>query len=297
MKKSIIIDTDPGCDDAIAIIIALKNYKKFDIKLISAVGGNIPVKTCTKNALFLVEHFAKKPIPVAMGETSNDSILAQNVHGENGLGNVKIDGLRTESLADGVEAIYTSIMQNKYKTTILTLGPLTNIALLLKTHPDCIKKIDYLFSMAGSMDGSGNSSPYAEFNVYSNPEAFDYVVKSGVKIIFSPVQTGFNCILNKDLILNRKANSINEQIICDIISGAFEPGYPGKFAIFDAQIILGLLFPKLYKFKNCDIQISLHGETRGQTFMNPTTKKSNHKIQIAKNCKKITQKLLEELYK
>lgn len=297
MKKQIIIDTDPGCDDAIAIIIALKNCDKFDLKLVSTVGGNISVENCTKNALFLVEKFANKIVPVAMGENSNEMAQAKNVHGENGLGKVKIEKLQAKYIVNGIDAIYEKIIQSENKTVLLTLGPLTNIAHLLQKYPDCKDKIDYIFSMAGSTNGSGNITPFAEFNVYSNPEAFDYVIKSGVKIIFSPMQTGIDCIVDKSQILNRKINSEGEQIIHNIIDGAFEPGRPGEFAIFDAQVVLGLLYPELYEFKNCDVEINLNGETRGQTFMKETTKETNFKIQKPKDCEKIKQKLLEELYK
>lgn len=297
MKKQIIIDTDPGCDDAVAIIIALKNYDKINLKLISTVGGNISVENCTNNALFLVEKFAKNTIPVAMGENSNEKAQAKNVHGENGLGKVKTNKLQSKFIENGIDAIYEKIIQSENKTIILSLGPLTNIARLLQKYPDCKDKIDHIFAMAGSINGSGNITSFAEFNVYSNPEAFDYVIKSGVKTIFSPMQTGIDCIIDKNYILDRKINSECEQIIHDIIDGAFEPGRPGEFAIFDAQVILGLLYPELYEFKNCDVEINLNGETRGQTFMKETTQKTNFKIQKPKNCEKIKQKLLEELYK
>lgn len=297
MKKQIIIDTDPGCDDAVAIIIALKNCDKFDLKLISTVGGNISVENCTKNALFLVEKFAQKTIPVAMGENSNEKTQAKNVHGEKGLGKVRIGKLQTKHIENGIDILYEKIIQSESKTVLLTLGPLTNIAHLFQKHPDCKGKIDYIFAMAGSTNGSGNITPFAEFNVYSNPKAFDYVIKSGVKMIFSPMQTGVDCIIDKSQILNRKTNSESEKIIHDIIDGAFEPGRPDEFAIFDAQVVLGLLYPELYEFKNCDVEINLNVETRGQTFMRETTKETNFKIQKPKDCEKIKQKLLEELYK
>lgn len=297
MRKRIIIDTDPGCDDAIAIIIALNNLDKIDIRLISSVGGNVATETCAKNACFIVDKFSNQPIQVGVGEESRFDVDAKNVHGESGLGNVKFSSTLTTYKQNAVEEIYKELMSSDEKTIILGLGACTNIAKLLKLHPDCKSKIDYISLMAASMNGKGNITPFAEFNVYANPEAFDYVLKSGVDLVFSPMELGIECSINKSLILNRKVTNEKERVIYDIINGAFEPGKPDEFYIFDAQVTMGLFFPEFYEFKNCNVKVDLSEEKLGQTFFEFTENETNMKVQIAKDVESIKTTLLRELYR
>lgn len=297
MKKQIIIDTDPGCDDAIAIILTLNNLNTLDLKMVSVTGGNTPIEQCAVNASFIVDNFTNKNIPVFKGEEFNPEIEAKNVHGAGGLGNVKVDASKFEVAGNSIEEMYKVIMGSSQKTIIAELGPCTNLAKLLETHPDCKKNIDYVFLMAGSMNGRGNIKPYAEFNVYSNPWAFDKVISSGVKVVLCPMELGENCSVKKKLILNRNITNKKEQIIHDIIDGAMEENNPEEFYIFDAQVVMGLLFPELYEFKPCKISLSLNKENLGQTFVEPTNENANAKVQIAKNSDEIQDKLLFELYR
>lgn len=297
MKKPIIIDTDPGCDDAIAIIIALNNLDKLDIKLISTVGGNVDVKTCSRNACFLVDKFSTISIPVATGENSKLDVNAKNVHGENGLGNVRIQSTLIQPRDNAVEEMYKALMSSKQKVVILALGACTNLEKLIKIHPECVDKIDYVFIMAASMNGDGNIRPYAEFNVFANPEAFGFVLNSGLPLVFAPLELGVDCAIEKSAMLNRKVTSEKEQIIYDIIDGAYEPTMPDKFHIYDAQVILGLLHPELYEFKNCEVDLNLSEEKLGQTFFKLSNKCTGIKVQVAKDLELAKSALLNEIYR
>lgn len=297
MRKRVIIDTDPGCDDAVAIIIALNNSDKVDIRLISSVGGNVAAETCANNACFIVDNFSDKQIPVFIGEESRFGVEAKNVHGESGLGNVKYSSTLTIPKQNSIEEMYKEIISSDEKIIILGLGACTNTAKLLKLHPDCKDKIEYISLMAASMNGMGNITPYAEFNVYANPEAFDYVLKSGVNLVFSPMELGIKCSVKKSSILNREITSKKEQVLHDIIDGAFEPGNPDEFYIFDAQVTMGLLFPEFYEFKNCNVTVDLSEEKLGQTFFELTENETNMKVQIAKDVESIKNMLVKELYR
>ncbi len=304
MKKRIplIIDADPGIDDAAALLLAFANPKKFDIKLITSAVGNKSLALSVKNTLYLVENFAPYEIPVARGvnktyddkEEKND---ASDIHGKWGLGKVKPLKTKQKPLKGEVsDIIYEKLKQSEEKVVIVALGPTINIAGLLKNHPDCKEKIDYIFVMGASVDGSGNITPYAEFNVYYDPKAFDILLNSGVKIIVSPLHLARESANSDEKYLNHKQKTKKDKLIHDLIAGSFEPSQPGYFCLHDAYTIHGLLRPSLYRFEKCDISVSLKKKNYGQTFitLNPEGK---HYVQLAKNNNKIRRKMFKDMYK
>lgn len=182
-KIPIILDTDPGIDDAVAIAAALY-HDEIDLQLITTVAGNVSVEQTTRNALQLLDFF-KKSVPVAQGAytpLARDLENAAHIHGHTGLDGYTFPTPKQQPIKlHAVEAMRQLLEKNE-KTTLVPIGPLTNIALLFMMYPECKKKIDRIVLMGGSAT-RGNFMPNAEFNICIDPEAAHHVFNSGVPIV------------------------------------------------------------------------------------------------------------------
>ena len=208
-RRPIIIDTDPGIDDAVAIAAAVF-CESLDVKLISTVSGNVSIEHTTKNAQKLVEFFGKD-IPVAKG--SSKPLIKQledasNIHGETGMAGYEFPEPTNElHEKNSIEAMREVILNSEEKITIVPIGPLTNIALLLKTYPEVKENIEEIVLMGGS-SGRGNHTPAAEFNIYADPEAAKIVFAQGVKIVVCPLDV--TSIATLDLETINKLRDMNK---------------------------------------------------------------------------------------
>ena len=184
MTIPIILDTDPGIDDAAAISIAL-NHPEIDVKMISTVHGNVNIDKTTRNALQL-KGFFNSEVPVHRGAAApliNDPIDASHVHGETGMGGYELPEPDPSLLSSNsaIQAMKDTLLNADTPITIVPIGPLTNIALLFKTYPEVKTNVKEIVLMGGSA-GRGNVTPAAEFNIYCDPEAADIVFKTGLPI-------------------------------------------------------------------------------------------------------------------
>lgn len=183
-KRPIIIDTDPGIDDAVAIAAAVF-CKSLDVKLISTVAGNVSINHTTKNAQKLVEFFGKD-IPVAQGSCKPlIKVLedASHIHGETGMAGYEFpEPVRPLCKSNSIDEMRKVILNSDEKVTIVPIGPLTNIALLLTNYPEVKNNIEQIVLMGGS-SGRGNHTPAAEFNIYADPEAAKIVLAAGIKTV------------------------------------------------------------------------------------------------------------------
>lgn len=208
-RRPIIIDTDPGIDDAVAIAAAVF-CESLDVKLISTVSGNVSIEHTTKNAQKLVEFFGKD-IPVAKG--SSKPLIKQledasHIHGETGMAGYEFPEPTKElHEKNSIEAMREVILNSEEKITIVPIGPLTNIALLLKTYPEVKENIEEIVLMGGS-SGRGNHTPAAEFNIYADPEAAKIVFAQGVKIVVCPLDV--TSIATLDLETINKLRDMNK---------------------------------------------------------------------------------------
>ncbi|MCM3038496.1 nucleoside hydrolase [Paenibacillus motobuensis] len=183
--RKLIIDTDTGSDDAVALMMALKSTE-VDVLAITTVCGNVPVELATKNALMTVEvtNAQKPPIYVGAGKPlMRDLVTAVNVHGEDGMGdNDLIHPTLHPEPGHAVDMILDLVEKNPKEVEILTIGPVTNIALAILKAPETMKKVKHIYSMGTAGFGPGNTTPVAEFNVYVDAEAYSIMVKSGIPI-------------------------------------------------------------------------------------------------------------------
>jgi purine nucleosidase len=187
MARKIIIDTDPGQDDAVAILLALASPEDLDVLAITAVAGNVPLPLTTVNSLKMVELAGRTTVPVYAGcdrPMVRPLITAEYVHGKTGLDGADLPDPVTP-VADGhaVDRIIELVMTHDPGTvTLCPLGPLTNIGTALAQEPDIAPRLQEIVLMGGGFFEGGNTTPTAEFNIYVDPEAAELVFRCGAPI-------------------------------------------------------------------------------------------------------------------
>jgi purine nucleosidase len=192
MTRKIIIDTDPGQDDAVAILLALASTEEIEVLGITAVAGNVPLALTQRNARIVCELAGRRDIHVFAGcdrPLAHTLVTAEHVHGKTGLDGIALPE-PTMPLQDthAVEFIIEILRQEPPGTvTLCPLGPLTNIATAFNTAPDIVGRVQEIVLMGGAYFEVGNITPAAEFNIYVDPEAADIVFKSGVPITVMPL--------------------------------------------------------------------------------------------------------------
>jgi len=187
MTKALLIDTDPGIDDAVAIALALAD-PTVEVIGLATVGGNAGLANTTRNALRLLEFFGRTDIPVAAGadapyKRSAKAPMATEVHGKDGFGGVNLPEPTTQVVStNAADFLAEKIRNSAQPVTLVALGPLTNIAHLVDAHPDVIPLIDRFVIMGGAAR-TGNVTPVAEFNIWHDPEAAKRVFASGLEVV------------------------------------------------------------------------------------------------------------------
>ncbi len=180
----IIIDTDPGVDDALAILLALRS-PELKVEAITPVAGNVPLEFTLPNALKLLEIAGRTDVPVAAGARHplvRRLITGEHVHGNNGLAGVEFPEPKIKPVAETAPELIRKIVRaNPGEISIVAVGPLTNVALALRADPDLAGKLRSIVIMGGSLSG-GNVTPAAEFNLYVDPEAARVVFDAGVPL-------------------------------------------------------------------------------------------------------------------
>lgn len=192
--RNIIIDTDTGSDDAIAIVMALR-HPDIHVEAITSVAGNVPIEYATRNAMISIEMADTYSPPVYEGcsvPLCRKQITAQQVHGHDGLGDVGYDSpkivLEKEHAVDAI----ARLVDEKSDIEIVTLGPLTNIAMAIRMYPEIMKKVKTITAMGGQYRKMNPHTPCGEFNMLVDPEAVDIVLKSGIYTIFVPLDVCFD---------------------------------------------------------------------------------------------------------
>lgn len=203
----LIIDSDPGLDDALAIGLALAR-PELHVLAVTTVGGNADVRHCTENALRLLHAFGRDDIPVAEGAAGplvGAVVRATQVHGESGIGNSHLAPSPAAADPAGAVALMARLLREaREPIAIAPIGPLTNIALLLRQHPELAPRIAHLSIMGGSI-GEGNTTVSAEFNIYADPEAADIVFRSGVPITMIGLDVTHQALLDRDSVAALRA--------------------------------------------------------------------------------------------
>lgn len=258
--RIVIIDTDPGIDDAAAIAVMLSE-PSVDVRLIASVSGNVGIEHTTNNALKLLT-FLKNDIPVAKGAAApllRDNRFATNAHGQSGMGGFEFPEPKKELLLEenAVLSEYRILKEAGEKVTILTLGPLTNIALLIQTFPEVKEKIEEIIMMGGSTE-RGNIGIYGEFNVTIDPEAAKIVFRSGIPITMVGLDIGRKARLTaedlEELEKSGEAGTMISSLFRSYDGGHVEEGVK----MYDPSAAMYLMEPELFETKEAfvDVEIS-----------------------------------------
>lgn len=276
MTRKIIIDTDPGQDDAVALLLALASPEELDILGIVAVAGNVGLAQNARNALKVVELSGRTEVPVHAGcerPMRRKLRTAEHVHGPTGLDGPDLpEPKKTLEERHGVDFIIDTLRKEEAgAVTLCTLGPLTNVAMALIKAPDIAPRIREIVMMGGAYFEVGNISPAAEFNIYVDPEAADVVLTSGVPITMLPLDVTHRMLTHEQRleafrgIGNKAGKAVAEMLN---FSERFDlEKYDSKGApLHDPCVIAWLLEPTLFEGRQINVTIETMSElTRGMT--------------------------------
>lgn len=268
-KYKVIIDTDPGVDDAVCLIYAFFE-ERLDIKLLTTVAGNVKVATATRNVLHLLDIF-NVDIPVAQGASKaikRISPTATHIHKKEGLGGY-MPPRKTERQIieeDAVEAMYRVISEGDGDIIPIILGPHTNLAMLFKKHPDVVEKIPQVVFMGGSPYGLPGHANHISFNISSDPEAFKIILESKIPLLMVPSSIGRrHAHLDEKYVYKIRETNDAGKLIYDMYSEYWEPGYPDKrIATNDTCALFALIYPELFKTAQIDLTVDTE-EVPGKT--------------------------------
>lgn len=273
--RKIIIDTDPGQDDAVAILLALAS-PELDVLAITAVAGNVPLSLTQKNARKICELAGRTDIPVYAGAVrpiTRGLVTAEHVHGRTGLDGPDLPEpsmpLQEKHAVDYL--VETIMSEPDSAVTLCVLGPLTNIALAMIREPALSGRIREIVLMGGGYFEQGNVTPSAEFNIYVDPQAADVVFRSGAPIVMMPLD-----VTHKALTTNARVAAIRElgtpvavatAELLDFFDRYDEEKYGTDGGpLHDPCVIAYLLKPDLFSGRQCNVQIETASElTMGAT--------------------------------
>lgn len=261
-KVKIIIDTDPGVDDSVCIVYAM-NDENIEVKLMTTVVGNIPVNKCTRNLLHVLELFNFN-VPVAEGACcalKRVSPTAEHIHKKEGMG--RYIPSEPNSLSPlpicAVDAMYKVISEGDGDIIPVMLGPLTNIAQLLISHPEIKEKIPQIVIMGGAPYGNPNYPAHVSFNLSSDPEALQVVLDSGIPILMCPSHIGrYKAHLDAEFVENLKNVGEVGKFFHTLYDGYWEPTAPTKrVTTNDSCALFALVYPKIFDIKRVNVSVNV----------------------------------------
>lgn len=271
----ILIDTDPGIDDAMALLLAAAS-PELEIAAVTTVFGNNPnVPLLTRNALAILALAGRPEIPVAMGArrplAPSGEILGKAVHGDNGLGGATIpEPASAPSALAAAELIVSLARTHSGDLTLVTLAPLTNIALALALAPDLATHVSHLSMMGGAATVPGNATPAAEANILNDPEAAHTVFQSGLAITMSGLDVTSKVTVSEEWLegmrdLGNRAGAFIHAATQHYLRVYYERGERGLM-MHDVHAVMALIHPEIYTMREVRIDVETHGKlTRGQT--------------------------------
>lgn len=274
--RKIIIDTDPGQDDAVAILLALASPEDIEVLGITAVAGNVPLELTVKNALTICELSGIVNVPVFAGcdrPLGRDLVTAEHVHGKSGLDGPDLPDPQVP-LSEGhaVEFIINTLRHEVPGTvTLCPLGPLTNIATALQRAPDIAENIQQIVLMGGAYFEVGNITPAAEFNIYVDPQAADIVFNSGVDIVIMPLDVTHKALVTKPRNDAFRAIGTEVGVAVAQMTDFFERFDKEKYGsngapLHDPCVTAYLIRPELFSGRRINVEIETQSElTMGMT--------------------------------
>ncbi|WP_171204893.1 nucleoside hydrolase [Ruegeria sp. HKCCA0235A] len=274
--RKIIIDTDPGQDDAVAILLALASPEDIEVLGITAVAGNVPLELTAKNARIVCELAGRTDIPVYAGcdrPLNRALVTAEHVHGKTGLDGPDLpDPQMPLTEGHAVDFIIDTLRAEEPGTIALCpLGPLTNIATAFNKAPDIVDRVQEIVLMGGAYFEVGNITPTAEFNIHVDPEAADIVFKSGRPIVVMPLDVTHKALVTKPR--NDAFRALGNKVGLAVaeMTDFFERFDKEKYGsagapLHDPCVTAYLIRPKLFSGRHVNVEIETRSElTMGMT--------------------------------
>jgi len=292
MTKRILLDTDPGIDDSLAILLALAS-PEISLEGVSVVHGNCSTRQGTINALSVLELAKAGHIPVYRGcelPLVQPSLLAPETHGNTGLGYANLPESQNQPKArKGSDFLIGKIMSEPGEFTLVCIGPLTNVALAIRQEPRIVEAVREVFIMGGAIRHEGNATPLAEFNTFVDPHAAHIVFHSGMPITLTPLDVTYDCVLLKEDV-NRllKIDSPLTKFIADATRFymEFHDEYQSiEGCVINDPLTMALTFaPELCDYQEQYVDVDLSGGvSMGNTFADfyrMTGKPANMKVAL-----------------
>jgi purine nucleosidase len=252
----VIIDTDPGLDDAVAILLALAS-RELDIAAIVAVAGNVPVDATEANARAICELAKRSDIPVYAGcarPITRTPITAKHFHGESGLGGLVLAAPTMSLQPDhGVDATIELLRREPAKSVAwCALGPLTNIAMAVIKAPDIVERVGELVLMGGASRALGNVTPAAEFNIHADPHAAQVVFESGLPITMVSLDVTLQVRSTAERIARVRALGTT---VATAVAELLTPSGNEPSALHDPCVIAHLLAPRLFAGSRVNVAV------------------------------------------
>lgn len=301
MRKDLIIDCDPGHDDATAIFMALAHSDQYNLRAVTTVCGNNTLEKITKNAHYILS-VVKSEVEVAKGPETpliNEPIISAEFHGDSGMDGptLEVETTSKDSDKSAVELMADILRDAKEKVTILALGPLTNVALLIKAYPQYLHKIERISLMGGGVC-HGNITPYAEFNIYVDPEAAQIVFSSGLPIVMCGLDVTEQVeILKEDYEYLRKhsdAGRVFAELMDFYIKGSPAFGATGC-VMHDPCAMAYLIDESLFEGKQARVRVDLVGETRGRTVADYESHEANTFVILKAKSNEVANVILKSI--
>jgi purine nucleosidase len=274
--KTIIIDTDPGQDDAVALLLAIASPEDVTVAAITTVAGNVPLDLTTKNARIVCELSGNTDIPIYAGcdrPIARELVTAEHVHGKTGLDGIELPAptipVQDEHAVDAILRILRDAPAGTI--TLCPLGPLTNIARAFEKDPATLAKAAEIVLMGGAYFEVGNITPAAEFNIYVDPEAAKIVFGCGVPIVVASLDITHKALTNAEWVSQIRALGTTTGTAVASWTDFFERFDKEKYGsagapLHDPCVIAYLIQPDLFTGRTINVEIEVQSDlTRGMT--------------------------------
>jgi len=290
VTNRIIIDTDPGVDDALAFLLALAS-PEIQLEALTTTQGNVTLEKATLNALQILELLHASHIPVAKGSLLplvQPLRASADVHGESGIGNSRLPEPQARPVSKhAVDYLIERVLAEPGEISIFPIGPLTNIAMAIRKEPRFAGAVKELVIMGGAVLEYGNMTPQAEFNIYVDPHAAHIVFHSGIPMTLIPLDVTHKCLLKQEHVDRlMKIDSPISRFIRDAmevyLDASFKLGYAGS-SLHDPLTLATILAPELLTLKEYYVDVDISGGvSMGKTFADiPNVLKKPRNMKVA----------------
>lgn len=264
-RRKVVVDTDPGLDDAVAILFALA-CGRFDVLGLTTVAGNIGLETVTANAGRLLALMERPDVPViagASGPLVRKGIDEAAIHGNDGLGGVRLPEPLAAPLEDATGWLAERLTaEEPGSVDVLALGPLTNVAHLVGLYPQVAARVGRVIAMGGAIAEKGNVGPGSEFNFASDPEAVDMVLRSGLDLTIVPLDVTRQVRASRAYASDLAGGSIAAGTAAELIAAYFNDAAGRESRpLHDPCVMLLALAPELFCIETMSLSVDLKSET------------------------------------